>query len=69
MADLAYDPNTPNNHTPIGTAEHPFCGTFDGNNHTVSGIRISATTKASSETSMRTAPSPTSPSPTRKSAA
>lgn len=42
--DLAYDPNIPNNYTPIGTAEHRFCGTiggFNGHQHTISGIRIS----------------------------
>ena len=41
MCNIAYDPNTPNNYAPIGNAEHPFCGTFDGNGRTVSGIRIS----------------------------
>ena len=42
-ADLNYDPDIPNNHTPIGTyLENPFRGIFDGNNHTISGIRISS---------------------------
>ena len=45
-ADLAYDTLTQNNHTPIGSSynadwNRPFSGTFDGNNHTISGIRIS----------------------------
>ena len=41
-ADLTYDydTTTQNNHTAIGTQAHPFSGTFDGNNHTISGIRI-----------------------------
>ena len=26
--------------TPIGTSEHPFTGTFDGNNYTISGIYL-----------------------------
>jgi hypothetical protein len=29
--------------TPIGTEEHPFHGTFDGQGHTVSGVNITAT--------------------------
>ena len=29
-----------NNYTAIGTNDHPFQGTFDGNNNTISGIRI-----------------------------
>ncbi|MBR1901452.1 MAG: leucine-rich repeat protein [Bacteroidaceae bacterium] len=32
--------STENNYTAIGTDDHPFKGTFDGNNYTVSGIRI-----------------------------
>lgn len=28
--------------TPIGTAEHPFSGTFDGNNKTISNLKITA---------------------------
>ena len=53
MADIAYDANIENNFTPIGSTymkntptgativELPFSGTFDGNGHTVSGIRVS----------------------------
>ena len=44
-ADIAY--STENNYTAIGSKlsnndedDHPFCGTFDGDGHTVSGIRI-----------------------------
>ena len=40
-ADLAYDPETPNNHMPIGNEQHPFKGAFEGRNFTISGIRIS----------------------------
>ena len=32
--------STENNYTAIGTGDHPFKGSFDGNNFTVSGIRI-----------------------------
>ena len=28
-----------NNFTPIGNSNYPFCGTFDGGGHTISGIR------------------------------
>ena len=28
-----------NNFTPIGNSDHPFCGTFDGAGHIISGIR------------------------------
>ncbi len=28
-----------NNFTPIGNGDHPFCGTFDGDGHIISGIR------------------------------
>ena len=34
------DSDTENNYTAIGTFSNPFKGTFDGNNNTVSGIRI-----------------------------
>jgi uncharacterized repeat protein (TIGR02543 family) len=53
MADIAYDPSVPNNFTPIGEAyvstanivvapgsEYRFNGTFDGNGHVLSGIRL-----------------------------
>ena len=40
-ADLTYDTITQNNHTAIGTGVSSFRGTFDGNGHTISGIRIS----------------------------
>ena len=37
----AYDENTKTNYTPIGNQYvYDFCGTFDGNNKTISGIRI-----------------------------
>ena len=38
----AWDNNnsTENNYVSIGTANHKFCGNFDGNYHTISGIRI-----------------------------
>ena len=32
--------STENNFTAIGSYSHPFCGTFDGDGHTISGIRI-----------------------------
>ena len=38
-ADITYD-GTENNYTPIGTCSNSFRGTFDGDGHTVSGIRI-----------------------------
>ena len=41
-ADIAYDKTVENNYTTIGNNLHPFGGTFDGQGHTVSGIRISA---------------------------
>lgn len=31
--------NQENNFTPIGNGDHPFCGTFDGAGHIISGIR------------------------------
>ena len=40
-ADIAYDESVDNNYTPIGDSSHSFSGTFDGQGHTVSGIRIS----------------------------
>ena len=38
--DIAYDANTPNNFTPIGTDRHSFKGTFLGNGKKITGIRI-----------------------------
>lgn len=38
-ADIEYD-GTENNYTPIGTRSNKFMGTFDGDGHTISGIRI-----------------------------
>ena len=38
--DISYDEKTENNFTAIGTASHPFKGTFDGNNKVVKNIRI-----------------------------
>jgi hypothetical protein len=45
--DIAYShssdwnyPDSENNYTAIGTFEHPFKGTFDGQGYTISGIRI-----------------------------
>ena len=32
--------STEDNFTPIGNKDHRFCGYFDGNGHTISGIRI-----------------------------
>ena len=41
-ADIAYDPAVTNSFTPIGkNTSFCFSGTFDGNGHTISGIRIS----------------------------
>ncbi len=40
-ADITYD-GTENNYTPIGTSDHPFCGNFDGQGHTISGISVNA---------------------------
>ncbi len=42
-ADIAYDGSEDNNYTPIGDNQHSFYGTFDGQGHTISGIRISDT--------------------------
>ena len=39
--NLNYNSNTANNHTPIGNGPHRFRGIFDGDGHTISGIRIS----------------------------
>ena len=50
-ADIAYNPkaltidndgngSADSNYTPIGTSSHCFHGTFDGQNHTISGIRV-----------------------------
>lgn len=39
-ADIAYDKNTPNNYTPIGKLDKGFYGSFDGQGHTISGIKI-----------------------------
>ena len=47
-ADIDYQPttawddatSTENNFTAIGSYSHPFCGNFDGDGHTISGIRI-----------------------------
>ena len=41
--DIAYDKTKENNYTTIGDNQHPFSGTFDGQGHKVSGIRISDT--------------------------
>ena len=38
-ADITYD-GTENNYIPIGTESNPFNGTFNGDGHTVRGIRI-----------------------------
>ena len=41
--DLVYDINAANRYTPIGNSNSKyFAGTFDGQNHTISGINISA---------------------------
>ena len=40
MNDLAYDPNTPNNYTTLGTEAKRFFGYLHGYSHTISGIRI-----------------------------
>ena len=32
--------STENNYTAIGSSSHPFCGDFNGDGHTISGIRI-----------------------------
>ena len=42
-ANITYNKATANNFTPIGTNDHPFAATFDGNGKTVSGINISIT--------------------------
>lgn len=31
--------------TPIGSEENPFCGTFDGKNHSISGMKITSGSK------------------------
>ena len=40
MNDIAYDPNQTENFTAIGNEDNPFRGHFDGDNHTISGVRI-----------------------------
>ena len=40
-ADIEYD-GTENNFTPIGTFSNEFYGNFDGDGHTISGIRINS---------------------------
>ena len=42
MNDIDFNPTdeTTKNFTAIGTEDHPFYGTFDGQGHTISGIRI-----------------------------
>ena len=40
-ADLTY--TDADNFTPIGTAAHPFKGTFDGGNHTITGLSTEGT--------------------------
>lgn len=40
-ADLDFSAYTDYNWTPIGTADKPFGGTFDGNSHTISGLKSS----------------------------
>ena len=40
-ADITYDKTVENNYTPIGDTQNSFFGYFDGNGHTISGIRIS----------------------------
>ena len=42
-ADITYDKTLENNYTPIGDNYYFFYGTFDGQGHTISGIRISDT--------------------------
>lgn len=44
MKDLAYDKKIENNHLLIKSGES-FCGTFDGNNHTISGLNIKNATQ------------------------
>lgn len=50
MADLEYDYDTENNYTPVGLYyshngewSRYFAGTFDGNGHSISGVRVSNT--------------------------
>ncbi len=38
--DITYNTSTENNFTAIGTESRPFAGIFNGQNHTISGIRI-----------------------------
>lgn len=40
--DIAYDKDTENNFTPIGTAATNFNGTFDGQGYTISGLNLSS---------------------------
>ena len=42
--DADIDCSTLDNFTPIGTANNPFKGTFDGNGHTISNLKIAAGT-------------------------
>lgn len=42
--DIEYDPASDNNYTAIGISGKPFCGNFDGDGHTISGIRINKNT-------------------------
>lgn len=41
--NITFDTSQSNNHAPIGSNSHQFFGSFDGQSHTVSGIRISTT--------------------------
>ena len=41
--------NYKENYTAIGTADHPFCGTFDGANYTISSIYINKTGKTDAD--------------------
>ena len=41
--DITYTYTTEgNNFTAIGNSDHPFCGTFNGDGYTISGIRVSS---------------------------
>ena len=42
--NITYNRNTENNFTPIGKQSHPFRGTFDGKEKTISGLNINLST-------------------------
>lgn len=40
ISDGTYSGNTPTEWTPMGTKDYPYCGTFDGAGHKISGLYV-----------------------------